>query len=290
MSFHAALEAALPSGWLAPQRMDASTFCGFQEFELLSPSVRGLVAADDKEMRSLRRYPVISGHFSLRSLLKIAEASAIGTILREPRARAMSLYSYWRTPDIFDGLLPYRAHEYALMPLARFMSEPRVAAAVDNQVCRMLLDGDARIPGEGFIAEADIDSVALDAIARLDTLGFVGVLELGDDAWRGLARLFGVKLEPRTVNVTGEAIGAVAASSGERLFTADALDPLEQRCAADRVVYDYALAHAGLGDSERLRLTESAFAGQIARLEDVFSAGRPSSSGRRPRGQDSAVS
>ncbi|MFI4992214.1 MAG: hypothetical protein ACHQCH_01190 [Solirubrobacterales bacterium] len=139
---------------------------------------------------------------------------------------------------------------------------------MDNQVCRTLLDGDARIPDEGFIAETDIEAVASDAIGRLETLGFIGVLELGDSAWQGLARLFGATLEPRRLNVTGEQGRPVAAAPGETLVTVAALDLIEQRNAADRAVYDHALALAGVRDGERLRLADSAFARQLVLLGD----------------------
>jgi hypothetical protein len=270
MSFHVALEAALPPDSLAPRRMDASTFCGFREFELLRSSSRDLVAVNDDEVRSMRWYRAVSGHFSLTTLLQITDAPAIGTILREPRARVMSLYLYWRTPNLFDTWLPYSVEEHALLPLDRFMAEPRLAPAVDNQVCRMLLHGDPRIPQEGFIAETDVDAIAADAIAQLDTLGFVGVLELGDSAWHGLARLFGVELEPKRVNVTGDLGNVAVASPGEKLLTVAALDLLAQRSAADRIVYDHALAIAGVRGGERLRLVESAFAAQLVRLGDLL--------------------
>ncbi len=270
-SIHAALEAALPAGSLAPLRSDTSIFCGFREFELLKSSTRDLIAVDDDEARELRRYRAVSGHFSLPTLLQITTAStAIGTILREPRARILSLYLYWRTPNIFEAWLPYTVEEQVLMPLDLFLNEPRVAAAVDNQVCRMLLYGDSRIPSDGFIATKDIDAVASDAIDRLDTLGFVGVLELGDSAWRGFSRLFGVPLEPRRLQVTGDLVSLVGASAGATLINSDALELIERRSAADRIVYDHALARAGVGDRERLRLAEEAFARQLVRFGDLL--------------------
>ncbi|HEY3959489.1 MAG TPA: hypothetical protein VGL68_03165 [Solirubrobacteraceae bacterium] len=270
MSIHAALEAALPAGALAPRRMDTSVFCDFNNFELLSTSVRNLIAANDEEVRSLRQYAVVSGHFSLPTLLQLCPAWAIGTILREPRARTLSLYLYWRTPHIFDPMQPYLAHEHALMPFDRFMTEPRVAPAIDNQVSRLLLRGDPRIPRDDFIAETDIDAIASDAVARLDTLGFVGVLELGDGAWQGLARLFDIKLESKKLNVTGELTNPVPVSLGERLLTADSLALVEQRNASDRIVYDHALALAGIRSGERLQLAESTFANQLVRFKDLL--------------------
>ena len=234
----------------------------------------------------MRRYEAVSGHFALPTLLQITTPAGVGTILREPRARIVSLYVYWRTPDVFDPWLPYNLMEYALKPLGRFLAEPRVAAAVDNQVCRMLLHDDPRIPSEDFIAEADIDAIAADAITQLDTLGFVGLLELGDSAWQGLAALFGVKLEPRRLNVAGEHGNPVAASPAEQLVTADALDLIEQRSAADRIVYDHALALAGIRDRGRQRLAEAAFASQLGCLA-TFSAAplrssRPQTDGATP--------
>ncbi len=292
MSFHAALEAALPQGALAPRRMDISTFCGFREFDLLQPAARSLIAVDDEEIGSLRRCRVVSGHFSLTALLRITAAPAIGTVLREPRARVISLYTYWRTPKLFDQLLPYRVQDFALRPFASFLAEPQAAPAVDNQVCRMLLYGDRRIPCDDFIAPSDIDAIASDAIVRLDSLGFVGALELGSDTWDGLGRLFGLKLKPRSLNVTGETYRPLAAPPGERLLTADALDLLEQRNAADRIVFDHALARAGIRGRKRLRLAESSFADQLVRLRDMLGhstatpAGRPSH--RRPPDRSSA--
>jgi hypothetical protein len=258
-SIHAAIEAALPDGSLAPQRMDTSLFCDFDDFELLSRSVRDLIAVNDDEVLSMERYTAISGHFSLTTLLQVSTPSEIGTVLREPHARTLSLYFYWRTVNIFDSVLPYKAHEYAFAPLARFMNEPRVAPVIDNQICRMLLHGDSRIPHDGFIAKRDIDALAHDAIAALDALGFVGVLEREDDAWRGLTRLFGVHLERREINVTHSLGDPVPRTRKEGLLTPDALRLVAHRNAADRIIYEHALTRASICQKrERPHLTGSA--------------------------------
>ena len=243
-SIHAAIEAALPDGSLAPQRMDTSLFCDFDDFELISKPVRALIAVNEDEVRSMEQYSAISGHFSLTTLLQVSTHSEIGTVLREPHARTLSLYFYWRTAKIFDSVLPYKAHEYALAPLTRFMNEPRVAPVIDNQICRMLLHGDPRIPHDSFIAERDIAALAYDAIAALDRLGFVGVLEREDDVWRGLTRLFGVHLERREINITQRLGDPVPRTPEEGLLTPDALHLVAQRNAADRIVYGHALTRA----------------------------------------------
>lgn len=269
VSIHTALEAALAPGSLAPQRFDTSVFCDFNDFELLCPEARTQVAVSLDEVYSLRRYRAVSGHFSLTTLLQVAPASSITTVLREPRTRLLSLYMYWRTPDLGDFWAPYRVTEHARRPLSAFLSEPRLAPVIDNQLCRMLLHGDPRLPESSFVTQSDIHAIAADAIELLDTLGFVGILELGDSVWQGVARLFNVTLDPIEVNVTGDLVSPTAVQPGERLFTADVLDLIEHRSAADLLVYDHTLNRAGLDTRERQRLIDGTFAHQLVKLGDL---------------------
>jgi hypothetical protein len=271
-SIHTALEAALPLGSLAPQRVDSSLFCDFDDFELLRPEARSQIAANPHEVQSLGRYRAVSGHFTLTTLLQIADVSSICTVLREPRARLLSLYMYWRTPGTSDFWAPYPAAEHAQRPLWEFLSEALLAPAIDNQVCRMLLYGDPRLPESGFAKQSDVEAIARDAIERLDTLGFVGVLELGGSVWQGLGRLFDVKLKPTKLNVTEELGSPTAAAPGEKLLTAGTLDLIERRSAADLLVYDHALTHTDLDAGARRRLGDGAFAQQLVKLGDLAGA------------------
>ncbi len=270
VSIHSALEAALAQGSIAPRRFDRSVFCGFDDFDLLSSDVRARVAATREEIRSLGLYPAVSGHFALATLLQIADVSSIATVLREPRARLLSLFLYWRTPDIGKDWAPYRADEHALRPLFEFLSEPRVAPATDNQVCRMLLYGDPRLPQADFAASSDIEEIASDAIKQLSGLDFVGVLELRDSAWLGVAQLFDVTLDPVELNVTGEVLRPTAAHREEEVLTAEAFELLAERSAADAIVYEYALTRAGLDAHERGRVKDLAFARQLVKLGDFL--------------------
>ncbi len=268
-SIHAALEAALSPGSLAPQRFDTSLFCDFGDFHLMRPETRSRIVTSPEEVRSLGQYRAVSGHFSLPTLLQVADAPSIATVLREPRARLLSLYMFWRTPAVGELMLPYDADAHAQRPLWEFLSEPLLAPSIDNQVCRLLLHGDPRLPVSDFAAAADIESIAADAIERLDTLGFVGILDSGQDLWRGLARLFGVELTPLELNLTGEHRYPTAAGPGEKLLAHDALDLVEQRNAADLLVYDHALAHAQLDRRTRQRYRDAAFAHQLVKLGDL---------------------
>jgi hypothetical protein len=268
-SVHAALEAALPPGSLAPRRFDRAVFTDFCDFGLLPPDARELIALEDGEVQALARYRAVSGHFSLSTLLRIADPAAIGTVLREPRARLLSLFTYWRVPSIDDFWAPYLMSDQARRPLCEFLTEPRLAPVVDNQICRMLLYGDPRLPAARFAAQADVESIALDAAERLEALGFVGCVECGEQVWRGLAELFGVRLEPARVNATDELDRPLAAAPGERLLAGETLELLELRTAADRLVYDHALARTGAGVEERARIAQGAFAQQLVKLGDL---------------------
>jgi hypothetical protein len=250
--------------------MDASFFCDFRDFHLLVPTSRARVACNPQDRRSLGKYAAISGHFPLPVLLQVTSASSIGTIMREPRARLLSQYTFWRTPGVEDYLAPYRTWEHALRPLDEFLAERCVASATDNVASRMLLNGDSRISDLDFIPPRHVEQIAAAAIERLDELGFVGIMELGDSARHGVERLFDVKLEPMRVNVTGEDNNVIPAAPHERLVSAQTLDLLEQRTAADRIVYDHALDRAGVRGHQRERLAESSFAQQLVRLGDLL--------------------
>ncbi len=265
MSIHAALEAALPAGSLAPRRFDRSVFADFHAFELLRSEARNLIAVDRSETQALGKFSAVSGHFSLPTLLQITDRSSISTVLREPRTRLLSLYAYWRASGTDELWIPYHTADHAQRPLGEFLSEPRLAPVIDNQICRMLLYGDKRLPESSFTAESDIESIAADAIAQLDALGFVGILELGN-MWQGVARLFNVKLDPVKLNITEDLERSTAIEPKERL-TSETLDLIQRRSTADLLVYDHALARAGLDTSERQQLRNGAFAHQLVTKE-----------------------
>jgi hypothetical protein len=268
-SVHSALEAALPPGSLAPQRIDLSTFCDFEDFDLLRPEARRRITTNAREVHALGQYPAVSGHFCLPTLLQVAKASSISTVLREPRARLLSLYMYWRMPGIYDFMAPYSAHEHAQRPLWEFLSEPLLAPIIDNQICRMLLYGDSRLPKSDFAEPSSMEAIAADASEQLDTLGFVGVVELGDSLWQGLTRLFGVELEPNKLNATEEIGSPTPTAADDVLLTTKVLDLIEQHNVADLLVYEHALARAGLDARERQRVRDSAFAHQLVKLGDL---------------------
>ncbi len=121
-----------------------------------------------------------------------------------------------------------------------------------------------------FAAKSDMEGIAADAIQRLEEFGFVGILELGVSSWQGVGEHFGVSLRRQVLNVTGELGSAVSSHDAGEVLTDGALDLLEERTAADAMVYDYALERAGVASrEERTRLKGRALASQLVRLGDL---------------------
>ncbi len=279
-SITTALEACLPDGSVSPKRQDTELLCGFTALDRIAPAAREILVTGPEDIGALAEYPVISGHFSLATLAQVSPPELIATVLRDPRARLLSHYTYWRYSsglrEMWRGYLPMLE---ALRPLEEFLAEPRIAQATDNLVCRMLLPGDPRIPAQDFILEADVQAVAADAIAVLATFGYVGVVEQAGAMWSGLSAFFGVDLERRHDNTTAsEGSSSDIPAMALRMHPAT-LDLIEARSAADLVVYVHILA-ALTSASEATEISRAAFAGQLLALGDT---GGPAAQAARER-------
>lgn len=263
-SIVSALAEALPAGSLAPQTFDRAHFGPDWDPGSVQTETRARIALVPDEVQSLAGYRAVAGHFQLRTLLEVTDARSICTVLREPRSRLLSTYMYWRVPGIFDG---HDVENFRPLPVS--LSERGLAHQIDNKVCRMLLHDDSRLPPRAFVLESDVEMVAADALERLAALGFVGIVERPDAMWQGIGRLFGVTLRSATERVTRE-MSPVAVPEGEPLFDTDTFDLLEERCAADSIVFDHVLASAVTDESERSRITEAAFATELVKLGELL--------------------
>jgi hypothetical protein len=226
-----------------------------------------MVVGTPEDVLDLGKAAVVLGHFRLSTLTQVAPCEFIATILREPRARLLSQYLFWRT-QAHDGSVRFPPRDHARRPLGEFLSEPSVAQATDNLLCRMLLEPDPRIPSSGFIPPGDLEALASDAAAKLDALGFVGVLELGDMVWQGLSRLFEVTVTPDEQNVTGRSGPAPDTAPVARPFNARTIQVLDARTRGDALIYRHALATAGRSSEDCASLPAAAFANQLVQLGD----------------------
>jgi hypothetical protein len=271
VSVYSALIHAFPPADISRKRYDTSMFCcGFTDFDALSKELREAFVIDEDEFAELAASKLASGHFSLSTLLRVTSPGMIATVVREPRARLLSLYAFWRlTPGLLEQWRPYDAAAHALRPLDEFLSEPGLAPSVDNAVCRAILHGHAAIPPLDFIAPDDVEALALEAIERLDELGFVGVLEHGRSTWLGLSKLFGVELSPFNENATGSSGIAGGLLPFREPISELTFDLLDARAAVDALIYRHALAAAGCDERRAERIRDTAFAAQLVRLGDI---------------------
>ncbi len=269
-SIHKALERALPAGSLSAKRRGTFDMRpDFTGWGGLEDDIRAEIALTDDDISEMRAAQVVIGHFTLDSLLGVTQAHSIATVLREPRARLLSHFAFLRvhTPDQRRPR-PFMVFEAADGTLDDFLGEPVFAASTDNVVCRMLLHDAGVIPETGFIAPSEIAGIAAAALARLDELGSVSVLEIPDEMWDELSRFFGVALEPQREQVTGVAVSLQRAVAPIRLDRRT-FELLELRVAADAIVYERTLARRGMSGPEIRLLSDAAFGDQLIRLGDV---------------------
>ena len=151
-------------------------------------------------MDSARRSKLIWGHYDLPSIRRADPDRAVFTLLREPRARILSLYRYWRTVDeslvrgVFDNFNVRAAHDNDLLGFLR-VREPLVRDFIDNVYVRRLTGLYATGAERDPLAE-DGEAALRRAIEALDTLAYAGTVEqLGDD-WDRFGRAIDVALPP----------------------------------------------------------------------------------------------
>jgi hypothetical protein len=121
----------------------------FDEDMIAGVSVTGLPEAmraefvRDGELRELcSRYQLVVGHFSGRHLLD-AGCRRLAVLLREPRARILSLYRYWRAlnPTVLSDWGEWGATTVASAQFAfsEFLRSPHVWPATENAISRQIL-------------------------------------------------------------------------------------------------------------------------------------------------------
>jgi len=190
------------SGLFATQHygFDRVILGGFDRFDTFAPEFRAVLEATPASDVAL-----VAGHYSFDTLKRAHPSAQFVTFLREPVARLISHWVYWRRMEEVDlaWLGDFKSRpKLAWEPLRRIVSDPRVACQFDNVATRMLLWPDRLIPGDGFIAPADDDEVAAKALNVLSRFDYVDVVEspnMRDD----FAHWLGLHFEHGRLNETG---------------------------------------------------------------------------------------
>ena len=245
-SVSSALAAAAPEARRAPYLLDRTLFGGFDRFDEVEPV--NAASVWDSSRGDLDTHDVVVGHFSLASLLTGFESSEVAMLLREPRARLLSHYSFWRgwDPPTHDGWAPYDASQRAVeLEWAEFLSDPSIAAQTDNLALRMLVGPDPDIPPDDFIAAAALDDLAARALHRQGSLGHVDVIERSE-CWDRLGAWLDTTLDMQRVNVTPLASGPPIKRSWFDDPASNAV--LHERTRGDRLLWSDAGGAADVAD------------------------------------------
>ncbi len=155
-----------------------------------------LAAFPTHAARNLAGAALVHGHYDLPALRRLGRDRFVFTMLREPRARILSLYYFWRSID--PGLLgpPDQnrnvrfAHEHGLLGFLQ-TSEPFIVDYIDNFYLRRLTGFYASTSARDPLVEAPAEclQIALDALRSID---FVGVTERTGKSLEELGRMLGL--------------------------------------------------------------------------------------------------
>lgn len=201
--------------------------------------------------RTCARYPLLWGHYGLPALERIDPTRFIFTILREPRARLVSLYNYWRAvnPAIIDDLehdpIVGSAHRNDLLAFLRD-PEPLLRDYLDNFYVRRLTGHHLTGATQNPLTETPAAALA-EALAALDRLGFVGITERMDETAARLASLIGATPPASTLRANIAAENHADPSGKFRPAQTAGLTPeidaeLDRLTTLDRPLYAEALA------------------------------------------------
>lgn len=249
-SVSTALRQALDDHTWSPYDFDPAQFGPLRD-EPVPPAAVPRVLPDPAELRTVT---AASGHFALSTLLVGFDVADIVMLLREPRSRLLSHYEYWR------GLPADQRDEdssWSLTASAReldfdeWLCSPRIAYQTDNVVLRTLLDGHPSIPDDDFIDPATLSTLVPEALRRSASIGWVDLVERGDDMWQGLAARIDRPLQRTRVNTTEHR--ADLPTNAAAVVSDRAVEALYRNTRADRDIWLAVASRRGVADPELMR-------------------------------------
>jgi hypothetical protein len=256
-----------------PDAFDCVLFGSFRSFETLNCTLRRRIFADSSTVP--RDADFVAGHLAVSTITQCYSQANTITVVREPRARILSHWCYWRSsPDEELAMWGDWATRLLLarQSLSSFLSAPEIACQTDNLCTRMLLWPDRLIPDNSFI-EAGADQVLVRAaLVRLSQFTYADLIEnpaflTNLETW--LSRELNFKQE----NETGPPTDAMKTSLYDEL-TGDAFDLIDARTRLDREIW-LAVAQSRLPNLSAELLSERTFARSIARYSALTAPLQP---------------
>lgn len=181
---------------------DLCLFGAFRQFDTFDATERERIYHAPSALPAESK--LILGHFAFSTLRHAYPNAQIMTVLRDPIARLLSHWMFWRK-HTDDLLQPFGSWadviRHSRLSLASFLKLPILACQVDNLILRMLLWPHPLIREDQFIDPVDDEQLLSDAVARLNAFDFVDVIENVDFA-RNLENWMGQKLSYKSENET----------------------------------------------------------------------------------------
>lgn len=160
---------------------DRSLFGNFNNFDSIPKMMRSAIHLDPTQLP--HDATTIMGHFSYHTLQTRYPQASLATVLREPTARLLSHWLYWRSLTWFAfrhwGADWSARLKLAKLPLENFLQHPAIACQTDNVVTRMLVWPNQHIPAEDFINPEHDGQLLAIARHRLSRFDYADIVERG---------------------------------------------------------------------------------------------------------------
>jgi hypothetical protein len=176
-SLRVALEQALqPSVFV--QGVDTSLLAGYDDLDAISPAERAALYLSPDELPA--DATLVAGHIGPATTMARYPGADHITVLRAPQVRILSQWLHGRALTEFN-LRHWgpnaEAFRIAWRPLGEFLDHAMLAPNVDNTITRFLAWPHPALSRTEFIAESDDEAVLAAALDRLDTFGYVNLVE-----------------------------------------------------------------------------------------------------------------
>ena len=160
------------------QGMDRSLAGEYDEFDAFNATARDMMYLSPEELPA--DATLVAGHIGPHTTMTRYPGADHITFLRNPRSRLLSQWMHSRSLTEFDirhwgpGAEAFRV---GWLPLGEYLRHPLVTTNTDNTIARFLAWPNPVLRGSEFIAAADDDAVADAALARLDAMAHVDLVE-----------------------------------------------------------------------------------------------------------------
>jgi len=176
-SLRVALEQALqPSVFV--QGVDTALLAGYDDLDAISPAERAALYLTPDELPA--DATLVAGHIGPATTMARYPGADHITILRAPQVRILSQWMHGRALTEFN-LRHWgpnaEAFRIAWRPLREYLDHAMLAPNIDNTITRFVAWPHPALTRTEFIVESDDDALLGAALERLDTFGYVNLVE-----------------------------------------------------------------------------------------------------------------